>query len=85
MLNDIRPPPVEPNDPTVNGRHHLRPHSNDKEPGTHHSRYLGDIPTTDPLYSMPFEERGSGFNIAMSVVALLLFGTLIVAAWWTLG
>jgi len=69
-----------------NGAHHLHPHIDATEPGKHHSRYMGDIPTTtDPIYAMPFEDRGSGFNIAMSVVTLLLFGVLIVAAWWTLG
>ncbi|MBC7784663.1 MAG: hypothetical protein H7144_12565 [Burkholderiales bacterium] len=84
MLNDIRPPPHEPHEPRA-GDLHGRAHEERGALGTHHTRYIGEPTQTDPLYAMPFEERGSGFNIVMSIVALGLFAVLVALAWWTLG
>ncbi len=84
MLNDIKPPPVQADEPQRQG-HHLKPHTDANEPGKHHARVLGEPTHIDPIYSMPLEERGSGFNIGITIIALVLFVTLLFAAWWTLG
>jgi hypothetical protein len=55
------------------------------EPGRHHSRHMGEPTRIDPMFAMPFEERGSSFNVTMSIVAIALFALLIFMAWWTLG
>lgn len=50
--------------------HHLEPHQDLREPGKHHSRIVGDATRTEPMYAMPMEERGSSFNVWMTVLAL---------------
>lgn len=89
MLNDVRPPPVDTPAPTATRETRFAEpalsHLERAEPGLHHTRYVGEPTQTDPLYAMPFEERGSNFNIAMSIVAIAMFGSLIAVAWWTLG
>lgn len=89
MLNDVRPPPVEtPARESLRTARFAEPalsHVERIEPGVHHTRYIGEPTHTDPIYAMPFEERGSNFNIAMSVIVIALFGSLLAVAWWTLG
>jgi hypothetical protein len=112
MLNDIKPPPLEPRDlnhphaaatpdhghatgrngvvdvetaaPRRGGRL-AELHVDTKEPGRHHSRYLGDIPTTDVVYAMPMEDRGSNFSITLSIVTIALFSLVVLSVWWMLA
>ena len=96
MLNDVGTPPDDsPDRPAAAGRRgprvshsptgHIKPTIIANEPGRHHSRYMGEPTRTDPMFAMPFEERGSSFNMTMSIVAVTLFALLILMAWWTLG
>jgi hypothetical protein len=91
MLNDVGMPPEEnPDQPPHHGRAihasgHIAPTVVRTEIGRHHTRHMGEPTRTDPMFAMPFEERGSSFNVTMSIVAVSLFAVLILMAWWTLG
>ncbi len=82
MLNDIRPPPADPNEPRRNNP--AQAHDERMALGKHHARYMGEPTHIDPEYEMPMEERGSGFNVTISLVVLVMFAFLIFFSWWTL-
>jgi hypothetical protein len=83
MLNDIKPPPMDPD--AKPHPMHERPHVDRKSPGLHHARVMGEPTQTDTIYSMPLEDRGSGFSIGLSVVVIVLMAVLLVSVWAALG
>jgi hypothetical protein len=86
MLNDIKPPPMDV-DGNGHSAHpmHAKPHVDLREPGQHHARVMGEPTHIDPIYSMPLEERGSGFSIGLSIIVMVLVVTLLGTVWWMLG
>ena len=98
MLNDIKPPPLDMDRPVrttalhnghTNGQPHVHqhghaePHIDAKEPGLHHSRFMGEKATSDLLYAMPLEDRGSGFSIGLSISVAVVVLILVVWVMWT--
>lgn len=86
MLNDIHPPPLngDGTTPENDRRTHLSPQMNPREPGLHHSRFLGEPTRTDLVYDMPLEERASNFSITLSLIVLALAVVLLGSIWWML-
>lgn len=83
MLNDIKPPPMDPE--STHHPMHAKPHVDLREPGRHHARIMGEPTHTDPIYSMPLEERGSGFSIALSVAVMILMVAFLATVWLMLA
>ncbi|HEX8341659.1 MAG TPA: hypothetical protein VF624_12175 [Tepidisphaeraceae bacterium] len=62
-------PPVEPDIANDTPRAHVE----DRQPGRHHARTVGDETKIDPIYAMPMEDRGSTFSITLSIVVIVVF------------
>ena len=87
MLNEIRPPPVDPDRPvppvTGGPHHHAEPHMDLKEPGLHHARVMGDATHINPEYAMPMEDRGSSFSIALTICVFVAVVAVLMAIFWS--
>lgn len=97
MLNDVRLPPPEPKDtadmpiatdaahqprnPAVKPHAHIQPHLDDRLPGRHKPRVMGEPATTDAVYAMPMEDRGSEFSLGLSAVVVAMVFIVLLIVW----
>jgi hypothetical protein len=86
MLNDIKPPPPDPDVPPAREGRGRRSavYVDVSTVGRHHPRVAGEPTKTDLPYDMPMEDRGSGFNIVLSLIVLVLTVVLLTLVWMML-
>lgn len=81
MLNDIKPPPPDPDASHSAAGRRSPIHVDVSSVGKHHPRTVGEPTHTDLPYAMPMEDRGSGFNIVLTLIALGLMLVLLAMVW----
>ncbi len=81
MLNDIKPPPPEPHESHAREGRRSAVYVDVSTVGKHHPRIAGEPTKTDLPYDMPMEDRGSGFNIVLSLIVLVLTVVLLTMVW----
>ncbi|MGC4031854.1 MAG: hypothetical protein QM754_09010 [Tepidisphaeraceae bacterium] len=89
--NNHAQPPVEvvattdaahqPRNPAVKPHSHIQPHVDDRLPGRHKPRVMGEPATTDTVYAMPMEDRGSTFSLGLSAVVVAMVFVVLMVVW----
>jgi hypothetical protein len=74
-------PNHRPKEPGVRPHEHVQPHLDLNTPGIHKPRLMGEPTTTDVIYAMPMEDRGSFFSLALSAVVVAVVGLLLLTLW----
>lgn len=74
-----------PKEPGVRPHEHIQPHVDPTAPGLHKPRLMGEPTTTDVIYTMPMEDRGSFFSLTLSAVVVGVVGILLLTMWLSFG